>query len=116
MELALKFKKFIENKYNGTLGSYKFIINLNNIDSVSQMQDASAYYFFNLIEPKKKKILLDAKKSNRICFGYDSKDFSNDILIGLLLKEKTYIYLNKSSLHVIIIIFIPIFYKITKVI
>jgi len=115
VEYAQKIKKLMDEKYKNSIGSYKFVVNLTNIETTKKIKDATAYYFFNLLEDEKKKVLLDAKNKNKICFGYNDKDFDNDILISLLLKEKTYIYLNKSSLHEYNIKFIPIFYKIIKV-
>ncbi|QSZ42314.1 hypothetical protein GJV85_09405 [Sulfurimonas aquatica] len=110
---ALNFKNMIEKKFNAKLGSYIFQIVLHNSDE-SQLRDASSYYFLSLKGSNKQEILKKAMSTNKICFSYDSKDFTNQSLISLILKEKTYIYLNKSALTHYGIKFVPIFYKIVK--
>lgn len=114
-EYALEAKSMIDEKYKGKLKNFEFVVNLVNVDEEKTIEDATSYYFFNMASKKKKDLLMKAKKHNKICFGYSDADFSKDILISLLLKEKTYIYLNKSSLNEYNIKFNPIFYKITKV-
>lgn len=112
---AQKLKELIDYNYKGELGSYNFIVELVNSQKKVEINNATSYYFFSLKEDEKKKILSEAKSKNRICFGYDSEDFSDGILISLMLKEKTYIYLNRTSLSDYNINFTPVFYKIIKV-
>ena len=64
----------------------------------------------------KKPVILHSINNNRICFSYHYKDFDDGTLISLFLKEKTYIYINKSFINVYSIKFVPIFYKIAKAI
>ncbi|MEJ2213703.1 MAG: hypothetical protein P8Y20_06505, partial [Gammaproteobacteria bacterium] len=61
------------------------------------------------------KVTQYASKHNRVAFSYDYKDIKNNFLISLFVKEKTYIYLNKKALVDYDIKFLPLFYKIVKV-
>jgi len=60
-------------------------------------------------------VVSHASSNNRIVFSYNYTDFKYDALISLHVKEKTYIYLNKSTVKLYGINFLPIFYKITKI-
>lgn len=114
-ESAQYLKEMIDKKYKGALGLYDFVVELTNITKDEDIKDSTSYYFLNLIEESKKNILSKAKERNKICFGYSNDDFNKGILISLLLKEKTYIYLNKEVLSEYNMKFVPIFYKIVKV-
>lgn len=115
-EMAAKsFKKLIDAQYKGQLGDFRLNTDLADIDDISSSDHSTAYMFFDVSGSKKRALIQNAAKNNRLCFGYDYKDFDQNILISLLIKEKTYIYLNKSSLHNYNINFIPVFYKIVKV-
>jgi len=112
---AKEFKKLVDGQYNGKIGGYPFETEIINIDNFSASDDATAYILLDAADSKKKNIIAHASKNHRICFGYSYKDLDNNILISLLMKEKTYIYLNKSALHEYSINFTPVFYKIVKV-
>lgn len=112
---AIEFKKLIDNQYHGKLGDFHLSAELDNIDNISVSDNATAYMFFGVSGSRKRTLIQNAAKRHRICFGYDYKDFNHNVLISLLMKEKTYIYLNKASLHDYEISFIPVFYKIVKV-
>lgn len=112
---AQKLKELINDTYKGELGSYNFIVELANSQKNAEINYGTAYYFFSLKENAKKQILSEAKSKNRISFGYDNENFNGGILISMMLKEKTYIYLNRTSLSDYNISFTPVFYKIIKV-
>ena len=112
---AKKLKELIDAEHDGQIGSNPFEVKLTSVDEPFQERNASAYYFFDLKDEATKKFLLNAKQNRRISFAYDYRDFEHNALIGLILKEKTYIYLNKESLSMYNINFVPIFYKIVKV-
>lgn len=115
VDIANAIKNLIEEKYNGKVGKYQLNIKLLHVNNFSEVDTSSAYYFLDLSNNKKESIIAHAVLNNRICFSYDYKDFDKNTLISLFLKEKTYIYLNKSVLSDYNIKFIPIFYNIAKV-
>lgn len=113
---AERLKSMIDVEYRNKIGDFALEVRLVDIDRFSTNETASAYYIFDASTQKIKAVISQAMRKSRICFGYSYKDFSNNILISLFVKEKTYIYLSKSALHDYHIKFIPIFYKISKVI
>ena len=113
---AHKFKDMIDSEYGNSLGDLTFETRLTSLNEFDKKQDAAAYYVFDASSAKKKEIVSHATKTQRICFGYNYKDFEENVLISLFVKEKTYIYLNKSALYEYKIKFTPIFYRIAKVI
>ncbi len=113
---AIKLKNMIEAEYKEKLGELQLEVRLDDIKAFSLKNDAAAYYIFDASSSKTKQVVSHAKKEHRICFGYNYKDFDQNILISLFVKERTYIYLNKSALHEYGIKFTPIFYRIAKVI
>lgn len=113
---AQKLKEMMDLEYVSNLGNLNFEVRLTHIDTFNKKQDVAAYYIFDASTAQKKKVVSHAKASQRICFGYNYKDFDKNILISLFVKEKTYIYLNKSALHEYQLKFTPIFYRIAKII
>lgn len=113
---AKTFKEMIETEYQDKLGELVLEVHLDNIKMFASTNDAAAYYIFDASSIKMMDVISHAKKKHRICFGYNYKDFDQNTLISLFVKEKTYIYLNKSALHEYGIKFTPIFYRIAKVI
>ncbi|MCK9373969.1 MAG: hypothetical protein M0P91_12310 [Sulfuricurvum sp.] len=113
---AKELKQLVDGQYKGKIGGYNFETELVHIDNFSASDDATAYILLDAADPKKRSVIARAAKNHRICFGYNYKDIENNILISLLMKEKTYIYLNKSALHEYTINFTPVFYRIVKVI
>lgn len=113
--LAKDFKEFINKEFKGKLGEHKFEIELVHIDEVTKSTNSSAYFLFSTSHSTKQEVISRSIEQQRICFSYNYKDFNNKVLISLFVKEKTYIYLNKSVLHDYGVNFIPIFYKIAKV-
>ena len=111
---ANDFKSLLDKEYKGVLGSYSLVIKTVNIDEFSDTDNSSAYFIFDALSKNKKDVVTHAIKNQRICFSYSNKSFANNTLISLFLKERTYIYLNKSALSEYKIKFAPIFYKIAK--
>jgi len=112
---AQQLKSMIEQEYKSNLGELGFTVRLTHVRQFDQKERASAYYIFDAASSEMQKIITYAAQEHRICFGYNYKDFDNNILLSLFVKEKTYIYLNKEALERYDIKFIPIFYKIVKV-
>ncbi len=113
---AKRLKKMIESEYKDKLGELGLEVRLDEIKKFTSKNDAAAYYIFDASSPEVNKVVSHAQKRNRICFGYNYKDFGKDVLISLFVKERTYIYLNKSVLSEYQVKFTPIFYRIAKVI
>ena len=111
---ANNFKNLMDKEYKEKLGSYKLVIKTVHVDKFSNADNSSAYFIFDAIDKNKKNVVTHAIKNQRICFSYSNKCFANNTLISLFLKERTYIYLNKSALSEYKIKFAPIFYKIAK--
>ena len=111
---ANDFKDLIDKEYKGVLGSYSLVIKTVHVDKFSSTDNSSAYFIFDAIDKNKKDVVTHAIKNKRISFSYSNKCFANNTLISLFLKERTYIYLNKSALSEYKIKFAPIFYKIAK--
>jgi len=61
------------------------------------------------------KVVGHALNNKRIVFAYSYADLEDGALISLHVKEKTYIYVNKSIVKKYGVNFLPIFYKIIKV-
>ncbi len=111
---AKNFKNLITKEYKEKLGSYNLVIKTVHVDEFSSADGSSAYFIFDALGKNKKDVVTHAIKNKRICFSYSNKSFANNTLISLFLKERTYIYLNKSALNEYKIKFAPIFYKIAK--
>jgi len=115
-KIAQKLKELIDNEYANKLGELNLETRLSNIKDFDGKEDAAAYYIFDASSAKMKDVVSHAELTHRICFGYNYKDFDKNVLVSLFLKEKTYIYLNKSALQEYQIKFTPIFYRIAKVV
>ena len=117
-EIADTIKSIIIDKNKGMLGTYNLkvkVINQNKINSQFN-QNISAYIVLNGTKDTFKQITDHAIRKKRIVFSYNYKDFSKNALISVLMKEKTYVYLNKAALHAYGVKFSPLFYKIAKII
>ena len=115
-KVALTIKSLIENKYKDKLGNKSLIIQLNDFESFNTKSNVTAYFILKGSSDIHNKITAHASTNKRLVFCYDHTDFKSNTLISLLMKEKTYIYLNKSAIHNYDINFLPLFYKIVKVI
>lgn len=111
---AQQLKEMINLEYKDKLGTSNLEVRLENINDFDTTTSVASYYIFDASLPKMKKVLEHAKRSQRICFGYNYKEFVYNTLVSLFVKEKTYIYLNKSVLQEYRIKFTPIFYRIAK--
>jgi hypothetical protein len=116
LHAANKLKQFVEDKYSSSLGNKKLTVNVSTFDEFEQESLAAAYIVLNGPELSVGKIVSYASSHERIVFSYSYSDFIYDALISLHVKEKTYVYLNKSALQLYGIRFMPVFYKITKII
>ncbi len=114
LEDAQNLQKLIQTNYYGELGSYRFTTQLHPYGSKIP-SSVTAHILLKGSAAQQQHITAMARQSRQITFAYDYKDFSNQILISLLVKEKTYIYLNKEALSHYGLKFIPVFYKIVKV-
>jgi len=111
------FKEYIDKQYKNKLGKLEFQVKLLSIDKFdAKKSNSDAYFIFNADREKEQQVIKHASTNKVICFGYNYKNFDKNVLISLHVKEKTYIYLNKSALHDYDIKFMPIFYNIVKVI
>ena len=108
-------RAFIEKKYKNKLGSKKLTVKLNEFVNHDSKSVYTAYILLKGTDALFKTVVTHASNKNRIVFSYDYEDFRNNALISLHMKEKIYVYLNKSALHDYDIKFTPIFYKIVKV-
>ncbi|MCW8910249.1 MAG: hypothetical protein OQK76_06470 [Gammaproteobacteria bacterium] len=114
--IADELKTSIREKYNDSMENNKLTVNIIEIEYLNEIPVATAYIVIEIPEPSFKKIVTHASNHNRIVFSYNYTDFKNNALISLLVKEKTYIYLNKPAIKLYNIKFLPVFYKIIKII
>jgi len=108
-------KKLIEDKYKKN-NRNTMSVNLIRYSEFKSSEIATAYFLLKGSDESVKKVSSYAERNNRITFSYDYNDFERNALLSVIMKEKTYIYLNKESFQKYGIKFIPLFYKIVKVI
>lgn len=109
-------QKYILLKHGDTLGNKKLIVNTITYKEFNPDDKATSYILLKGSEELLKSIIDHASKNKNIVFSYKYTDFKYNSLISLLVKEKTYIYFNKSAIPLYGIRFSPVFYKITKLI
>jgi len=115
-EAATQLMYLINDKYKNGLGDNKLKVNVTTFDIFKELPLATAYIVLQGSEDAYKKVTSYASSHNRIVFSYSYTDFIKKSLISMLVKEKTYIYLNKSAVQLYDIKFIPVFYEIIKII
>lgn len=115
-DIAIKLQKLISQQYKNNLGARKLIINLVNYENFNSSINSTAYFLLKGPKEIHEAITSQASSQKRLVFSYDYKDFEHNTLVSVLMREKTYIYLNKSAVHDYGINFLPLFYKIVKVI
>lgn len=108
-------KELIEKKYKLT-NKNKMIVKLINYDDFNDSMNATAYFLLKGPSRSVELVSGHAQSNNRITFSYDYNDFDSNTLLSVIMKERTYIYLNKKALQNYGINFLPLFYKIVKVI
>ena len=113
---AQKLQNLIEEKYKKSLGNRRLTVNVVSFEDYNKKPLATAYIVLQGPELLFKDIISYASSHGRIVFSYSYTDFRHNALISLLVKEKTYIYLNKTAIQLYDIKFLPVFYKITKII
>ena len=113
--IAEHLKNSINRKYKNTLGNNKLTINIITFEEIKKAPVATAYIAMEAMETPFKKLVSHASDHSRIVFSYNYTDFKYNALISLHVKEKTYIYFNKPAVQLYNIKFMPIFYKIIKV-
>ena len=114
--IAQQLLSSIKDKYGDNLGTKKLLVTFNSFDDIDKNSPATAYIVLQGSGKELKKAISFASTNNRIVFSYSYTDFKHNALISLYVKEKTYIYLNKSAVQLYDIRFLPMFYKLTKII
>ncbi len=115
-EIALNIKSLIEGQYKKNLGKNELKINVLDYRKFDDSTVSTAYFILKGASTYREQVTAHAASKNRVVFSYDYKDFESNALISVLVREKTYIYLNKNAIHDYDIKFLPLFYKIVKVI
>ncbi len=115
-KVAEEIKNLIHKQYLNNLGKKSLTVDVVAFDKFDQGNSSTAYFLLKGGESQRNMVTAHAASNKRLVFSYDYKDFQNNALVSVLMKEKTYIYLNKSAIHDYDIKFLPLFYKIVKVI
>lgn len=111
---AVLTKKLIEEKYKNKRNEMS--VKLIRYEEFNDSMTATAYFLLKGSDDLIEMVASHAEKNNSITFSYDYNDFKSNVLLSVIMKEKTYIYLNKKSFQKYGIKFIPLFYKIVKVV
>lgn len=114
--IAQQLRKSIEDKYRGRLGSKSLTVNVTTFEEFSPNTLATAYIVLHGSESLIEKVVSYASSHERIVFSYSYSSFIYKALVSLNVKEKTYVYLNKSAIQLYNIRFFPVFYNIAKII
>lgn len=114
-ESALEMRRLIEKEYQNNLGGNPLRVETLSFEEFDGQAPATAYILMSGPASLHQKITQYASGLRRVVFSYDYKDMKNNSLVSLLMKEKTYIYLNKGAMQQYDVRFLPLFYKIVKV-
>jgi len=114
ISIANDLKNNILVKYAGRLGDKGLVVNSTTFDDIDQQNPATAYIVMQGDKSSFEKVVSYASNNERIVFSYSYANLENNALISLHVKEKTYIYVNKSTVKTYGINFLPVFYKIIK--
>lgn len=114
-ESALEMRRLIEKEYQNNLGGNPLRVETVMFDEFEGREPATAYILMSGPAALHQKITQYASGLRRLVFSYDYKDMKNNALVSLMMKEKTYIYLNKGAMQQYDVRFLPLFYKIVKV-
>jgi len=112
--VAQQLHDLIRAKYQNRLGRYELEVTLQPFAQVENEVLATAYFVLSGGSGLVKSFSDYAAAQQRLVFSYDYRDFKNNALLSVLLKEKTYIYLNKQSIDSYNVKFVPMFYKVVK--
>ncbi len=115
-QAAEKIRTLINEQYKNNLGRRELDVRLIDYAQFHEDYPSTAYFLLKGAREQRDKVTRYASSQKRLVFCYDYRDFENNALVSVLMKEKTYIYLNKSAIHDYDIKFLPLFYKIVKVI
>lgn len=115
-DIAIQLRKSIAAKYGDTLGNNELSIEITSFDDFNKKDLSTAYILLQGSKLLFENVVSHASSHNRIVFSYSYTDFRYDSLISLYLKEKAYIYVNRSTVQKYGISFLPVFYKIIKII
>ena len=113
--VANEFRDNILEKYKKRLGGKGLVVNVSTFANFKQKNPATAYIVMQGDEALFEKVVTHAVSNKRIVFSYSYTDLENNALISLHVKEKTYIYVSKSTVKKYGINFLPVFYKIIKI-
>lgn len=115
-QTAERLKNFINEKYGKSFGGKEFNVSMSSYNDFSEEKISTAYFLLKGTTETHESITEFAAINKRLVFCYDYSDFSHKTLISLQVKEKTYIYLNKTAIHDYGIKFKPVFYNIVKIV
>jgi len=116
--IAKEMEELLKAEYKSNLGDHKLIIETVTYDQflTKSSKLATAYMLIGGESKDHELVTNYAENHHRVAFSYDYEHMQNNVLVSLLVKEKTYIYLNKQALKKYDIRFLPFFYKIVKVV
>lgn len=112
---AMEMRRMIEAEYRNALGGNPLRVDTVSFDEFDEREAATAYILLSGPAAAQQKVTQHAAAQGRLVFSCDYKDMRHNALVSLLMKEKTYIYLNKNAMAGYGIRFQPLFYKIVKV-
>jgi len=115
MMMANEYREYMLEKYQNKLDGKKFIVNIATFDDLDKQPLSTAYIVMRGSEMLFKKVADYAASNARILFGYSRTSLDSDALISLQVKEKTYVYVGKNSVKKYGINFMPVFYKVVKI-
>ena len=115
MIVANEYREYMLEKYPEKLDDKKIIVNTTTFDNLDKQPLSTAYIVMRGSDGLFKKVADYASSHARILFSYGRSGLESDALINLQVKEKTYIYVGKDSVKKYGINFMPVFYKVVKI-
>jgi hypothetical protein len=111
---SIRIQKFIENKFNHTLGNYKLGVVLKEFDEVDSKDRSHAYYILKGDLQRVRSISKIAKQQRALTFVYELQYLSQEILFSLAMHNRAYIYLNRDAYHSYRVQFVDTLYQIIR--